>query len=242
MDRSRIITLLLCLGLSLGARAQEARLLRFETREQCIDTVRFDGGVITLRYPFRNVSGKTVTILEVHSTCGCFTGESSARVLAPGARAVLTAVLNPENLHGPQNRHLTVLATDGTTEKMSSLAVKGFVLRDQSEGEIRYPADLGGGLRANAGFAWLEKDAFGDHVFSFPLYNDTDREMRLELRAPSRVKFYEQPAVIGPHSRVNVRGVFDVRWKRRGSQVAESVDIRVNGEKVTPVVLKGTIQ
>ena len=76
MDKSRIITLLLALGLAtFGAQAQEGRLLRFESAEQTVDTVRFDSGALTLRYPFENVSGKSVTVLEIHSGCGCFTGD-----------------------------------------------------------------------------------------------------------------------------------------------------------------------
>ena len=62
MDKSRIITLLLALGLvAFGAQAQEGRLLRFENAEQTVDTVRFDSGALTLRYPFENVSYKTLS-------------------------------------------------------------------------------------------------------------------------------------------------------------------------------------
>lgn len=241
MDKNCVITLLLALGLSLSARGQEARLLQFDTREQRFDTVRFDGGPVALRYPFRNVSSKTVTIMEVHSTCGCFTGEVSPRKIAPGASAVLEAVLDPKSLHGPQNRHITVLATDGTSEIMSSLSARGFVLRDESEGEIRFATGLGKGLRSNAAFTWVEKDEFGDYVFSFPLYNDTDKEMTLKYSAPSRVKFYEAPATLAPHSRINIRGEYNSRWKRDGSKVDAEVRIEVNGEAVQAVALKGTI-
>lgn len=241
MDKIRIITLFLSLGLPLAAQGQEARLLQFDSREQSVDTVRFDGGSVTLRYPFRNISGKTVTILEIHSTCGCFTGEVSSRTLAPGAGAVVTAVFDPQRQFGMQNRHITVLASDGTREVMSSLTVKGFVLRDESEGEIRYAKDLGYGLRSYADFAWVEKDSFGDLVFSFPLYNDTDKEMNLEFRTSSRVKFYEAPSAIVPHTRVNVRGIYSARWKRRGTVISEKIEVKVNGKAIEPVVLKGTI-
>ena len=114
MEKTRIITLLLLsLGLSLEAGAQGGRLLRFSEPVQVVDTVRFDGGAIQLRYPFENVSGKTVTVLEIHSTCGCFTGEVAKRSLKPGEKSVLKATLDPHSLYGPQKRHLTVLATAG---------------------------------------------------------------------------------------------------------------------------------
>ena len=241
MDRNRIIPILLCLGLSFGAQAQDGRLLNFFQPQQEVDTVRFDSGAITLRYQFENVSGREVSVLEVHSTCGCFTGEVSARSLKPGQKAVLTAVFDPKSLYGPQNRHLTVVAsTDGENTVLSSIGVTGYVLRDATEGEIRYAEDLGKGLRTDTSVNSIVKDSFGDFVFSIPLYNDTDREIRIEVSAPRRVKLYA-PSVIGPHSREDLRGIYNTRWKRRGSQVMETLQIKVDGVPVAPLQIKGTI-
>lgn len=243
MDKSRIITLLLALGLTaLGTQAQEGRLLRFEKAEQTVDTVRFDSGALTLRYPFENVSGKSVTVLEIHSGCGCFTGEVSRRVLAPGAKTVLTAVFDPKSLYGSQTRHLTVVSSDGENTVLSSVSVKGYVLRDASEGEIRYAEDLGGGLRTDTPVNVLSKDGFGDYVFSIPLYNDTDREVKLEVSASSsRVKLYA-PGTLAPHSREDLRGQYNALWKRRGSTVLETLTISVDGVQVAPLQIKGTIE
>lgn len=241
MEKSRIITIILCLGLSFGAWAQDGRLLRFSQPQQEIDTVRFDSGVITLRYQFENVSGREVSVLEVHSTCGCFTGEVSARNLKPGQKAVLTAVFDPKSLHGPQNRHLTVVASaDGENTVLSSIGITGYVLRDASEGEIRYAEDLGQGLRTDTSVNSIAKDGFGDFVFSIPLYNDTDKELSIEVSAPRRVKLYA-PATIGPHSREDLRGIYNALWKRLGSEVLETLQIKVDGVPVAPLQIKGTI-
>ena len=184
MEKIRTIAILLCLCLPLAAGAQGSALLRFSEPEQAVDTVRFDSGAITLRYPYENVSGKAVTILEVHSTCGCFTGEVDTRSLRPGGKGVLVAVFDPKSLYGDQTRYLTVVTSDGTDNVLSSIAVKGYVLRDESEGKIRYAEDLGLGLRTDTSVNALAWDSFGDFAFSIPLYNDTDEEMTLEaLRA-----------------------------------------------------------
>jgi len=241
MEKSRIITVFLSLALCLGAQAQDGRLVRFSQAEQQVDTVRFDSGAITLRYPFENVSGKKVTVLEVHSGCGCFTGQVNTRVVAPGAKAVLTAVFDPKSLYGPQNRHLTIVTSDGTNTVLSSVSVKGYVLRDASEGEIRYAEDLGAGLRTDTSVNTLVKDSFGDYVFSLPLYNDTDAEMTLTVEAPSRVKLFA-PATLAPHSREDLRGEYNALWKRRGSEVKETLRICVNGVPVAPVQIKGIIE
>lgn len=241
MEKSRIITIFLCLALCLGAQAQDGRLLRFSKPQQEVDTVRFDSGALTLRYPFENVSAKSVTVLEIHSGCGCFTGEVKPRVLAPGQKAVLTAVFDPKSLYGDQTRHLTVVSSDGENTVLSSVSVKGYVLRDASEGEIRYAEDLGGGLRTDTSVNALVKDSFGDYVFSLPLYNDTDREMKIEVKAPSRFKLFV-PEILAPHTREDLRGQYDALWKRRGSQVLETLIITVDGAPVTPLQIKGTIE
>ena len=241
MEKSRIITILLCMGLSFGAQAQDGRLLRFFEPQQEIDTVRFDSGAITLRYPFENVSAKSVTVLEIHSGCGCFTGEVSTRALAPGQKAVLTAVFDPKSLYGDQTRHLTVVSSDGENTILSSVSVKGYVLRDESEGEIRYAQHLGSGLRTDTAVNALVKDSFGDYVFSLPLYNDTDREMKIEVKGPFRVKLFA-PKTLAPHSREDLRGQYNALLRRSGSEVLETLVITVDGVRVAPIQIKGTIE
>ena len=240
MEKIRTIAILLCLCLPLAAGAQGSALLRFSEPEQAVDTVRFDSGAITLRYPYENVSGKAVTILEVHSTCGCFTGEVDTRSLRPGGKGVLVAVFDPGSLYGDQTRYLTVVTSDGADNVLSSIAVKGYVLRDESEGKIRYAEDLGLGLRTDTSVNALAWDSFGDFAFSIPLYNDTDEEMTLEITAPRRVKLYA-PATIPARSRADLRGVYDARWKRLGTEVTETLTITVDGVAAAPLQIKGTL-
>ena len=240
MEKIRTIAILLCLCLPLAAGAQGSALLRFPEPEQAVDTVRFDSGAITLRYPYENVSGKAVTILEVHSTCGCFTGEVDTRSLRPGGKGVLVAVFDPKSLYGGQTRYLTVVSSDGTDNVLSSIAVKGYVLRDESEGKIRYAEDLGQGLRTDTSVNALAWDSFGDFAFSIPLYNDTDEEMTLEISAPRRVKLYA-PATIPARSRADLRGEYDALWMRLGTEVEETLTITVNGVAAAPLHIKGKL-
>ena len=223
MEKIRTIAILLCLCLPLAAGAQGSALLRFSEPEQAVDTVRFDSGAITLRYPYENVSGKAVTILEVHSTCGCFTGEVDTRSLRPGGKGVLVAVFDPKSLYGDQTRYLTVVTSDGTDNVLSSIAVKGYVLRDESEGKIRYAEDLGQGLRTDTSVNALAWDSFGDFAFSI-----------------RRVKLYA-PATIPARSRADLRGVYDARWKRLRTEVQETLTITVNGVATAPLHIKGTL-
>lgn len=241
MEKLRICLLtLVLLGFGFTAGAQ-GRLLRFDEPEQKVDSVRFDSGVKTLRYPFENISGKTVTVLEVHSGCGCFTGSVKKAVLAPGERGELIAAFDPRTLFGPQNRHLTVVATDGSDTVLSSVGMSGYVVRDQSEGEIRFVEDLGLGLRTDTTVYSFHKDSFGDLIFSFPLYNDTDEAVSLTLKPASWRLLPTAPAVIPARSRVDVRGSYFPLAQPKGREVEVRLGIEVNGTAVTPLTIIGTI-
>jgi len=232
--RKALIFVMLCLGGFWAAGAQEHKLLGFEERTVNLDTLRYDADSVAVAYWCTNLGDKPVTILEVHSTCGCFTGEASRRVIGPGKRAVVKAWFKPRSLHGPQHRHLTVVATDGTEQVLSSLSVKAYVLRDQSEGEIRFPEELGAGLRTDVPSCQLERDRQGDYLLRIPLYNDTDEPVRVEVTGPSRLRLFV-PETIGPRERRDIRGLYNARWMRRGRTVSDTLRIRVNGAPVRPV-------
>ena len=238
--RRFILICLLVLGPGLAALAGEGRLLlRFDKPEQSVEPVRFDAGVRTLRYTFENVSDKTVFILEVHSTCGCFTGETAKKRFAPGELGEIVATLDPRSLHGEQKRHLTIVTSDGDETVLNSLEVSVNVLRDETEGQIRYAEDLGMGLRTDTVGNRLLKDGFGDYVFSIPLYNDTDETVRIECRGSWRMILH-CPVELAPRSRADLRGSYFPHFRRPGD-VDEVLEVKVNGETVTPLHVRGTL-
>lgn len=234
MDIRKALTMILCLGLVFSSGAQTRKLLEFSPGVKSLDTLRFDADSVLIIYTATNVSDKPVTILDVHSSCGCFTGSASHKAIAPGASATVRAWFKPRSLYGDQNRHLTVLATDGTDQLLNSLTVRAYVLRDQTEGEIRFSQDLGGGLRTEALRVGLTRDGAGDYLLRIPLYNDTDAPMELELTGPRRLRLFA-PKVIAPRSREDVRGIYNARGLRRGREVREKLQIKVNGTEVLPL-------
>ena len=234
MDIRKAFTVFLCLGLVLSAGAQTRKLLEFQQREVNLDTLRFDADSILITFTARNIADKPVTILDVHSSCGCFTGSASHKAIAPGASAKVEAWFKPGSMHGDQNRHLTVVVTDGTDQVLHSLTAKAYVLRDQSEGEIRFAEDLGQGLRTDMLRVGLTRDKAGDYLLRVPLYNDTDAPVSVEFIGPRRLKLFA-PSVIAPRSREDVRGIYNARWIRRGREVHEKLQIRVNGTEVLPI-------
>ena len=234
MDIRKALTMILCLGLVFSSGAQPRKLLDFTPSVKNLDTLRFDADSVLIIYTATNVSDKPVTILDVHSSCGCFTGSASHKAIAPGASATVRAWFKPRSLHGDQNRHLTVVATDGTEQVLNSLSVKAYVLRDQTEGEIRFSQDLGEGLRTEALRVGLVMDKEGDYLLRIPFYNDTDSPVSVEFAGPERLKLFA-PERIAPRSREDVRGIYNARGLRRGREVREKLQIKVNGTEVLPI-------
>lgn len=234
------MSIVLCLGLLQGTWAQSGRLLRFTPSEKDLGEIRFDSGKASLEFEFQNISQKSVTILEVRTTCGCLTGSARKSVLAPSEKSVVDAVFDPSSLYGDQSKHLTIVSTDGQNTLLSSITVKAKVKRDQSEGEIRYAELLGSGLRTDTPEVSFKKDRFGDLVVSIPLYNDTDSPVEISFGAPLRISVIA-PNKIAPRSRVDVVCKYNSLFRRKGASIRETLRIKVNGDRVNPLTLKGKV-
>jgi len=233
-----IIAVFLCLSAFIGAQTQaDQRLIEFSPSEVTLDSMRFDSGDRQIEFSFRNMTTRKVTILEVRSQCGCLTGEVKSREVRAGGNGVLTATFSPASLHGPQSRHLTIVSTDGEKTMLSSLTVKTFVVRDESEGEIRYPEDLGMGLRTDYLKNLVKVDKMGDHACSIALYNDTDEQISIELKSGRNVKIY-CPKTIPPRSRVNANIIVKPGLFESGV-FSKEIKIKVCGKEVTPLEIHG---
>lgn len=191
-----------CLAVALAA-AGSPRLLRFDPTVIETDTVRFDGGHKTFRFIFTNIADKPVTVLAVQAQCGCTIPHFSDKAIAPGKTGWIDVELNPEDLYGEQTRHLTVISTNGDYRRFNTITLHGYVERDQTEGEIRYPYELGHGLRTDNRFLTLALDEDGYNTRELSLYNDTDATVTVEIDGPWRLRA-EKCITIGPRSRADV--------------------------------------
>lgn len=242
-------TLILCLGLWLGfsweagaAREKTPRLLRFSASVAEVDTIRFDGGEVTVRFECENISDKAVTILDVHPQCGCTTPVFPRTSIAPGKTAVVEVTLHPESLFGEQKRHLTVVATNGDYRKFSTLTVHGYVQRDQTEAEIRFPVLLGEGLRTELETVGLRRRKAGEKVQrTLVFYNDAPEERTLSFKSGLRVSGDLSVRRLPSGSRTTVEISYNTRWMRKGA-FTDSICCYVDGIEVAPIKLSGTIE
>lgn len=175
------------------------RILRFESPVMEIDTVRYDGGTVNVRFVCTNICDKDVMIVDVHSQCGCAKPSFSREPIRPGGHGHVDVALDPSHLFAEQNRHLTVIATNGDYRKFNTITVHGYVARDVTEEEVRYPYELLPGLRSDAKAVGMRLSVRGEvSVKEFTVYNSSEKTISLGWESGSRKVRAEIPQTIAP--------------------------------------------
>lgn len=230
------------LSAPLSAAAQTTpRLLRFDDPVRQLDTVREADGPVRLRYEFTNVSNKPVTLLDVHTQCGCFTPSWNPGPVAPGGRGVVDAVFDPKNRLGDFSIGLTVLATDGDYKKFNTLKIKGYVRSRIPEEQIYYPYVLSDLFRADVGAVGMRQFAPGDgpRTRQVKLFNTSDKPLQVAYFPGSRHLFVSGPAQVAARSEAVVKFVLDPQGMPPGDFTIRTV-IGASGRQ-TLLEVKGFI-
>ncbi len=198
---------LVCLGAGVYASAQGTpRILRFDPAVMEIDTVRYDGGTVSVRFVCTNICDKDVMIVDVHSQCGCAKPSFSREPIRPGGQGHVDVVLDPSHLFAEQNRHLTVIATNGDYRKFNTITVHGYVARDVTEEEVRYPYELLPGLRSDAQSVGMRLSVRGEvSVKEFTVYNASEKTVRLGWKSESRKVKAEIPESLAPGTSARIK-------------------------------------
>lgn len=226
---------------ALSLAGQTPRILRFEPSVMEIDTVRYDAGPVKVRFTCTNICDKPVSIVAVNSQCGCAKPSFSRAAISPGAKGYVDVVLEPSALFAEQNRHLTVIATNGDYRKFNTITIHGYVARDVSEEEVRYPYELVPGFRSEVDVLGMRLNARGEvSEKEFTVYNSTSGEISLKWASDWKNVRAEMPSSLAPHSAARVRVWLDTAKMSSGAY-SESMYIYVNGVR-GKVVLKGAVK
>lgn len=241
--KSRLLTIALaiCLAGVLPSAGQTPRILSFESPVMEIDTVRYDAGPVKVRFVCTNICDKPVTILDVHSQCGCAKPSFPRTPIRPGEKSAVEVVLDPSALFAEQNRHLTVIATNGDYRKFNTITVHGYVGRDVTETEVRYPHELAPGLRSEVNVLGMRLNRRGEVSEKvFTIYNDTDKPMPLRWSSEYGNVKAELPSELAPKASAKVKVLLDTGNLPKGDFV-ESLCIH-SGPVKAEVTLKGAVE
>lgn len=232
---------LLCL-LSGTALAQSARLLRFDEPRRDLGRVAEADGKVMLRFQFENIDSRPVTILEVHTQCGCLNPLSYPRkAVAAGGRAAIDVEFDPARRSGDFSIGLTVISTNGEWSKYNTLVVSGYVVSIIPEEELRYPYALDGRLRADVGAVGMRQLSPDDppRTRSIKLFNNTDKRLKLMYVPTDRRLKIDGPEYIEPRAEAVADYTLDPQGMPLGEFVINST-IAAGGIPVK-VKVKGLI-
>ncbi len=117
-------------GLCCAARADEWTDLLFPTNRHDFGVVP-RGARVKHDFAMVNRSGETLTIVNLHPSCGCTSGKASARVVEPGASAVVEAEMDTRNFVGLKSTILYVtMMTASGREIEARLGVTSHILSE----------------------------------------------------------------------------------------------------------------
>lgn len=221
--------------------AQNPRLLRFDQPVQVLDTVREKDGAVKLRYEFTNISGKPVTLLEVHTQCGCLQPTYGRKPVPPGGHGVVDVVFDPKNRLGDFSIGLTVISTNGDYKKFNTLIAEGYVVSRTPEWEIFHPYVLSATFRADVDAVGMRRFRMNDgpRIRQIKLYNTTDRTLHPTYFSGSRYLKMSGPDTIAPRSEAVVVYELNPRGMVPGEFTIRSV-VQI-GDSKTTIAVKGLI-
>ena len=182
------------------APAANPRLLRFEEPVKNLGKVAETDGTVQLRFEYTNIADKEVTLLDVHTQCGCAQPAFSRKPVKPGDKGIVEVTFDPKDRYGDFSIGLTVIAGNGNYRKFNTLVVKGYVISRIPEAEIRYPYALSAALRADNKAIGMRQLSRSDpkRTRQLRLLNTSAKTLRLAYRTDSGHLALSGPGEIAP--------------------------------------------
>ena len=237
----RVYLIALALLLSLSTAAQVAvRDMRGLTREQIdsivrpkvspqgaeqlvaehdthdLGTLSEDDKPVSHTFTLRNVSGKSVRIQRVHTTCGCTEAAFDTMVIAPGATTKVTLTYDPEDRPGTIDVNAYVYLADGSKQPTARLSLYGEVL--DSDVWSHLPQTMSTLRVKRKEVTISELPATGKPSVRIACANSGERPLRLSASMlPAYATFRTEPEVIAPGTEADIIVTIDVaKLPKRG--------------------------
>ena len=188
------------LELNLSADSQS---LAFDTTELSLTSLSEDSEPVTLVFPVKNVSSRTLYLTRVSSSCSCLQPEpfDGFLKLSPGESSEIRAVYNPEGHPGKFSRKLFVYTAASEDTPAAVLTVNADVAWS-SNPQTEFPVRCGNLLLARAEVTLSGGKkllACKKEIVSIRCYNASSKAMRLSAQTdfvPFPVVMHCEPQVL----------------------------------------------
>ena len=188
----------------------DSQALAFDTTELSLTSLSEDSEPVTLVFPVKNVSSRTLYLTRVSSSCSCLQPEpfDGFLKLSPGESSEIRAVYNPEGHPGKFSRKLFVYTAASEDTPAAVLTVNADVAwssNPQTEFPVRCGNLLlaraevtlsGGKVMLSGGEKW---PAGKKEIVSIRCYNASSKAMRLSAQTdfvPFPVVMHCEPQVL----------------------------------------------
>ena len=182
-----------------------------------------------------------MTLLDVHTQCGCAQPAFSRKPVKPGDKGIVEVTFDPKDRYGDFSIGLTVIAGNGNYRKFNPLVVKGYVISRIPEAEIRYPYALSAALRADNKAIGMRQLSRSDpkRTRQLRLLNTSAKTLRLAYRTDSGHLALSGPGEIAPGKEAVLEFTLNPRNMPDGQFVLKCT-VSTQDEEI-PVEVKGQI-
>lgn len=208
---------------------QAGQILRFDRNLLDIGTLTEDDTPKTYRFMCTNVSGKTLNLTRVKTTCGCMVADVQTGDILPDETKVIGLTYNPNNHPGTIDANAFVYLSLSDTKPVARLTLRGNVLPGADEW-ARYPYRMGQ-LRLKQNRMEFNDVISGKHPSERILCgNSGERELRLSASGvPKFATFCTEPEVIGPAGEADIMVTIDASQIPSGKGYSFTFSIIIEG-------------
>lgn len=174
---------------------QANNILRFDTCRLSIDTLSANDMPREIRFRYRNVSGRNVTLARVTTSCGCTVAKFSRKPLPPNEDDSILLTFHPKNKQGEVHEEALVYTTLSDRSPVARLALSGYVAG--TDGWSHLPLSMGSLrlTRKQVTFSPDERKA----TERIACANSGDRPITPKaLLLPPCLTFRAEPSVLAP--------------------------------------------
>lgn len=207
---------------------QAGQILRFDRTLLDIGTLTEDDAPKTYRFMCTNVSGKTLNLTRVKTTCGCMiAGVQTGDILSEETK-VIELTYNPNNHPGTIDANAFVYLSLSDKSPVARLTLRGNVLPGADEW-ARYPYNMGQlRLKQNR----MEFNVISGKRSSERILcgNSGERELRLSVSGvPEFATFHTEPEIISPAGEADIVVTIDTSLIPSGKGSSFNFSIIIEG-------------
>lgn len=178
-------------------------------------------GPVSYAFEYVNTGNSPVSILNARPSCGCTTPAFDRGAIQPGDTASVTVTYDPQGRPGRFSKFVGIEMSDGSRCK---LYVKGTVVGSDKSVGLRFPVDLGMGLKLEKGVLMFGHVLKG-HIktASLDLYNQSNNVLEPSAVTPEQITAVFEPKKIQPGDQGTVLFTFDAAKEKEYGMVNDTV-------------------